>query len=223
MMTEHDDEEQDQVSAQAAQEIWEAGEERLGPAGSREAGLERARAQSPPETAAVRHGLYLDTAPYMLCDACQVQDQCPYYTPDGDCALERDWAERQHRLICQCLAEDGHDPERYESLIMSAIGAQLDLARVERYQRHVRLIRRDEHGDHRRVHVAQELRKLRRDVRDALAELTLTPASRAKLAADGSEPQAAGAQMARAMIAIDAEFEAEDSEPPADDGGESDG
>lgn len=172
-------------------------------------GLQRARAESPPETAAVKHGLHLRSGVGLRCENCKVREECPDYAPDGRCALEAEYIPDRRRQLARLLQEDGHDPADFAPLIEGAVWAEIRWARATRYI--------DVHGEIRHgtdgpdyTGVAKEARKLRKDVVDALEALNLSPAARAKLAAQ-RQGGGGGGGAGWTDLVIEAEVEAEES------------
>lgn len=211
----------DPVMDEAARQIWEAGEERLGPAQDRDEALERARAQSPPQSAAIEHGLYLQDGIAMLCGRCPVADLCDHVGDAGTrCPLEIAYIDRRTPQIRTALRDCGQDPDRHEALIMAAVWAEIRLARAARHAAAVGefTAKRDYTG------AAKQIPALQRAVAQALEALNLTPAAIAKLEAqrDATAPQEWAAQIhaldGRAESegeAVDAEFEEDgDGAPP---------
>lgn len=178
--------------------------------------LEKARDVSPPETAAMRHGLHLPDGVGLLCDRCRVADRCEVRRPGERCALEQEFAPRRRQQISQVLAADGYDPQLYASLIESAIWAEIRLARAVRYlDVHGEIQEGKEGPDY--TGVAKEFPKLQGRVEQALDALNLTPASRAKLdaqrAGDGGPPNPFGVAVHEVDAeAVDVPFEADDDE-----------
>lgn len=209
----------DPVMDEAARIIWEAGEQRLGPAADRGEALERAREVSPPQTAAVKHGLHLPDGVGLLCDRCRVADHCELHRPGERCAIERELVPRRRREISQVLAADGYDPQLYTSLIESAVYAEVRLARGGRYLNEHDEIRDGEQGaDY--TGVAKHFVALQRALDQAPSALHLSPASRRQLeaqrAGDGGPPNAYGVAVHEVDAeAVDVPFEAEGE----DDGG----
>lgn len=182
-----------------------------------EAPLDHARAVAPPERQPVQHGLYLEGSTFFPCNRCAVQDRCPGYERGGTCALEREYAATRGKQIREALVEAGHDADLHEALVMSAVLAELRLARVTRFLSVTPELREGVDGlDYQPA--AKMIPALQREVRDGLAALNLTPAAIARLEADRRKPDSAMAATILGMGmpgqlanggAVDAEFEDE--------------
>ena len=72
--------------------------------------IERARAESAPERAAWKHGLYSRTLEAMPCDEkCRFAAVCPRIGEERECVLEREWMEQRRPLLARAVQENGGD------------------------------------------------------------------------------------------------------------------
>ena len=145
--------------------------------------LQRARAESPPERAAITHGVYLRDGACMICDECKVAEVCEQYAPGERCAIEVAWITRRRPQICQALVESGHDPELHQSLVDIAIFAEIRVGRAARFvaargEFHYSRTEGDSYSG-----VAKQIPALQAAAIRALEALNLTPAAMAKLRA----------------------------------------
>ena len=100
------------------------------------ASLEKAREVSPPERAAVRHGLYLQSGTgqgLMACDKCACRRSCPAFTEGGRCELEREYTQERGQQLAQAVEASGGDPALASSLVASALIAEVRLGRAVRF------------------------------------------------------------------------------------------
>ena len=185
---------------------------------------QRAMAASPPETAALTHGVYLQDGNCMSCDKCAVRDVCEHYLTGERCAIERDLNKRRRTEICQVLTEDGQDPIIHDGLVDSAVLAQVRLGRATRFVALRGEFRSGPGGDD-YTGVAKQIPALQGALVKALDALNLTPAARAKLDAQrqseagglaGVVLQVHARREALNEGAVDAEFEP--AEPAAASG-----
>jgi len=215
------DGEQDPLMEQAAQAIWEMGEERLGRAADRQEALERARAASPPETAALRHGGYVRGI--MRCNhKLPCWRQCMMRAEGQPCPLEEQWCEQQRPRIVAAVIESGHDPELYGGLIDDALISELRYRRIQAYEAVMGTIDAEAaaEGTLMLQPAVASLDRFQRMWFSALEALILTPAARTRLEASRRDDEAGelalaiiGAQeRARRGKPMDVEFEVEDDE-----------
>lgn len=203
------------------------------PAGT--AALERANAEalSPPETCAVRHGIYLSAgtgAGFLPCDKCAIKDRCPEHRRGEQCAKEIAYTQEHRQALARAVVESGGDLEITSVLIESQLVAELRLGRALRYLSVVgELLPGYESGFAELQPLAKLVPSLQREVRDGLAELNLTPRAQAKLRmakrSGGREDLLRVLFEAKALEArqgepVDADFEARDDDREDGDGGE---
>lgn len=145
--------------------------------------LQRARAESPPERAAVTHGGY-SRGP-LHCDACKIAETCERYQAGELCALDVEFTQRRRRELAQALQESGHKLQLHAPLIERAVLTGLLVERMTRYL----AVYGDLHGGALRKGTvaaqpgAEYLLKAISAERQALEALNLTPAAMAKLRA----------------------------------------
>lgn len=185
--------------------------------------IERARAESPPEKAAIRHGVWLQPGVVMRCEKCLCMQHCPE-AGQGECPIEVAYIPERQQRICQAITEDGGDPDLLAPLIVSAVWAEVRLARAMRALAVLGEMQPEAaaHGIAVYQPVADQVPKLQDALERRLDALNLTPAARAKLEAD--RQQSAGTRVVGMVIAqqsteqerrqkaIEAEFEAEDDD-----------
>lgn len=183
--------------------------------------LEQAREVSPPETAAVTHGLYMTGGALMVCNRCPVRGECAAVRAGERCALEGAYIPARRQEIAAALTTSGHDPALYDSLVTSVVFGEVRLARAMRYLAAAGelLPGADEAGFLEYQPVAKEVVRLQAEVRAGLDALDLTPKARRQLGDGGGGPDlgalvraAAEAEAKRRAEAVDADFEAADQE-----------
>lgn len=164
-----------------------------------------------PETAAVKHGLYMQDGMAMLCGPCPIYEHCPHADgPEAACAVEEAYIDQRVPQIRRALSDCGHDPERFGALIASAVWAEL---RLKRAIRHARI-----NGEYRGTEMtgaAKAYDRLQARVESALGDLNLTPAAIAKLDAQRAAAGGGGGGSWTDLV-IDAEVSEEET---AADGG----
>lgn len=146
---------------------------------------ERGRAESPPEKAALKHGVFLQTGTVMRCEHCPSVDRCQH-AGQGECPIEVAYIPERQRRMCEAIANDGGDPELIEPLIVSAIWAEVRLERAMRCLAAMGEFHPEAAGEGIAAYqpVALEVPKLQEAVDKRLDALNLTPAARAALEGD---------------------------------------
>ena len=89
-------------------------------------------ASSPPETASITHGAYIQDGNCMSCDKCPMRGKCEYEQAGGRCAIERQYIAHRRPQMMSAIQESGLDPTMFESLVDSAVWAELRCARAMR-------------------------------------------------------------------------------------------
>ncbi len=200
---------------------------------ARRESMERARAESPPERAAIKHGLFAEGLAYMPCDNCALADQCPHYQAGQQCPLERAWMDQFRPLVAQAVQARGLDPELFSAQITAAVHAQIRYYRNKGYALVEGEVRLDsEAGGFVETPSAGRVDRLERAMHNSFDQLGISAAALAALEGErgpGQRMQAAVCQMdqlaqkglgagegssAQRPEAEDAEFEAAPAEPP---------
>ena len=167
--------------------------------------MPKARKASPPETAALKHGLHLRESAALLCRRCACRERCPERREGDDvsCAIEESYIPARLEELTRALREAGHDPGLHRSLVQRAVFAEVRWARALRYVAMVGELKASlKKGDADLVlrDVARELPRLGTELSSSLADLNLTPAAMAKL--EASKP-ATLHPLAAAILEVD--------------------
>lgn len=204
--------ERDPIEVEAAEAVRRISARHRRPAADRAEALERARAAGDPETAALRHGLWMRDGMLMLCDRCPCARACEFARPGERCLLERSYVERRAAQMRAVLLAEGHDPLLHEALTTAAIWAEVRLGRAMRQT----AVAGEFTGDRGYTGVAREIPALQRAVSTALDALNLTPHAIAKLEAQRAAASQGVHPYASMADPLDAEFVAADEAADGD-------
>lgn len=156
-----------------------------------------ARASSPPETAAIRHGGYIRGI--MRCSRkFPCWDCCDRRVEGQACPIEIEWAIAERARIVREMTECGLDPERYGRLVDDAIRTGLRCERLQCYEQVMGSIHPGAalEGVLALQPAVAALPGMQRMWRSALEAIGLTPAS-IKALSDEREADAVGAFFSR--------------------------